>query len=267
MRKTIILILVLISVVVLVIRFGGKATNVFLGIKENSGLTVLSQPQEAEVFLNGSQVGKTPFEDKSLDVKDYTLRLKKDQLSWEGKVRLVAGTLTVVNRELAKDAAAQAGEVLTLNRGKGLTVISNPGESEVEVDGKAYGKAPLTVDIVSGEHTIEVHHPNYLKRSIRASLPDGYNLTVSLDLAISEADLSTISTPPITATPELVVKETPTGFLRVRDKSSLSSKQIAQVKPGDTLILLEELSGWDRVRLSDGTEGYVSVSYVEKKTQ
>lgn len=267
MKKTIILILVLCSVVVLMIRFGGKITNVFLGIKENSGLSVLSSPEGAEVFLNGSQVGKTPYEDKSLDSKDYTVRLQKDHLSWEGKVRLVAGTLTVVSRELAKDAASQAGETLTLNQGHGLTVISHPGESEVEVDGKAYGKTPLTVSISSGEHTIEVSHPNYFKRSIRASLPDGYNLTISLDLAISEADLSTISTPPITATPQLIVKDTPTGFLRVRDKPSLSGSQITQVKPGDTLILLEELSGWNRVRLQDGTEGYVSSSYVEKRTQ
>lgn len=269
MKKTIILILVLWSVVVLMIRFGGKITEVFLGIKENSGLSVLSSPEGVEVFLNGSQVGKTPYEDKSLDSKEYTLRLQKDQLKfWEGRVKLVSGTLTVVNRELSKDAASQAGEILTLNKGRGLTVISNPRESEVEVDGKAYGQTPLIINsILSGEHTIEISHLNYLKRSIRASLPDGYNLTVSLDLAISEADLSTISTPPITATPQLVVKDTPTGFLRVRDKPSLSGSQIAQVKPGETLVLLEELPSWYRVRLADGTEGYVSSTYVEKKTQ
>ena len=87
-----------------------------------------------------------------------------------------------------------------------------------------------------------------------------------MDLALSEADLTTVAAPVITQTPQVIVKETPTGFLRVRDKASLSGKEIAQVKPGDSLILLEELTGWDRVRLSDGTEGFVSSTYVEKKT-
>ena len=265
MKKAILLILVFISLIVLLVRFSGKGIELFLGVKQVSGLSVLSVPEGAAVLLNDKEVGNTPYEDKNLEPKEYGIKIQKDQLWWVGKVKLTEGALTVVNRELSKDKAFQAGEVLTLEKGHGITVVSNPSEADVEIDGKTYGKTPISINIDSGEHTVNISHGNYLKRSIRALKPSDFNLTVSVDLALSEADLATISTPPITVTPEVVVRDTPTGFLRVRDKPSLSGKEVTQVKPGDKLILLEELPSWYRVRLSDNTEGYVSSAYVSKQ--
>lgn len=267
MRKTIFLLLLLISVVVLLVRFGETEFKNVLGVRERGGINVLSVPEGAQVFLDNQEVGKTPFEDKDLAVKEYLLKIQKDNLVWQGKISLASGTITAVNRDLASEIASSAGEILTLEKGRGVTIVSNPSAADIEIDGKNMGKTPITVDIGTGEHTFNVSHSNYLKRSIRAKLPANYNLTITADLALSEADLSTITTPVITQTPEVLVTDTPTGFLRVRDQASLNGKEVAQVKPGDTLILLEELSNWDRVRLSNGTEGFVSSSYVSKKTK
>lgn len=264
MKKMIVWILVLISVLVLLIRFSSKAGEIFFGIKQISGLQILSVPEGATVFIDNKEVGKTPFEDKNLDVKEYLIKLDKDGASWQGRVKMSAQTVTIINRDLATEQASSAGEILTLEKGRGMTFISNPSDSDIEIDGKNYGKTPLTVNIESGDHTLVLSHANYLKRSIRATLPKDFNLTVSVDLSLSEADLTTIATPVISQTAEVVVKNTPTGFLRVRDKASLSGKEIGRVNVGERLILLEELSGWDRVRLSDGTEGFVSSTYVEK---
>lgn len=265
MKKVLVWILILISLAALLLRFSGKLGEIFLGFKQTSGISVLSTPSEATVFLDEKEVGKTPYEDKNLEVKDYSIKIAKDKDFWQGRVKLTPGTITVVNRDIATDSASSAGEVLTLDKGKGLTIISNPSASDVEVDGKSEGKTPITLDTNPGEHTILVSHPSYLKRSVRANLPANFNMTVSVDLALSEADLTAITAPAITQTPQVLVKSTPTGFLRVRDKASLNGKEIAQVKPGDKLILLEELSGWDRIRLPDNTEGYVSSAYVEKQ--
>lgn len=266
MKKAVLWILVLLSLVVLLIRYSSKLGEVVLGIKQKSGLSVFSTPTEATVFLDNQEVGKTPYDDKNLEAKEYNVKLEKEEASWQGKVKLTAGTVTIINRDLATDIASSSGEILTLERGRGITLISNPSDAEVEIDGKIYGKTPISINLDAGDHTIVISHANYLKRSIRANLPNNFNLTISVDLSLSEADLTTVAAPVITQTPQVVVKETPTGFLRVRDKASLSGKEIAQVKPGDSLILLEELALWDRVRLSDGTEGFVSSSYVEKKT-
>lgn len=264
-KKYIIWILVIISLTALLLRFSDKISEIFLGVKQKSGISILSEPADATVFLDEKQVGQTPFEDKDLEIRDYTVRLQKEELSWQGKVKLIAGTVTVITRDIASDSASSAGEALTLNKGRGLTIISNPSEALVEVDGKQYGKTPVNANIDPGEHTILVSHTNYLNRSIRADLPQNFNLTVSVDLAISEADLTTIATPVINQTVEVLVKPTPTGYLRVRDKANLNGKEIGRVKPGDSLVLLEEQVSWDRVRLPDGTEGFVSSSYVEKK--
>jgi len=249
------------------IRYIDKIEEIFFGIKQRSGLSILSTPSEATVFLDSKEVGKTPFEDKNLDTKEYLVRLEKEDSSWQGKVKLTSGTVTIINRDLAAQEASSAGEVLSLSKGRGVTVISNPSEGEVEIDGKPYGKTPITINLSTGDHTITVAHPNYLKRSIRANLPANLNLTVSVDLGLSEADLTTISAPVINQTQQVKVLQTPTGFLRVRDKPSLSGKEIDRVNVGDKLVLLEETNGWDRIKLTDGTEGFVSSTYVEKQTQ
>ncbi|MBI4038801.1 PEGA domain-containing protein [Candidatus Daviesbacteria bacterium] len=266
MKKVLVWILVFISIVAILLRFSPKLGEVFLGFKPTSGISILSEPSGAMVFLDNKEVGKTPYEDKNLLVKDYTVRLEKDQASWQGKIKLISGTAVIVERDLATDSASSAGEILTLEKGQGITVISNPADSDVEIDARSYGKTPQTFNIPSGDHTIVVTHPNYLSRSIKAVLPDNFNLTIIVDLALSEVDLSIISTPVITQTPQAIVKNTPTGFLRVRDKPSLLGKEVAQVKPADQLVLLEEAGDWYRVRLPNGVEGYVSSSYVEKKT-
>lgn len=265
MKKLIIWFLILISFVALILRFSDTIAEKLLGIKPSSGVSIISEPTEATVFINQKEVGKTPFEDKNLSVGEYVVKISKDKASWQGQVKLTPGTVTVINRDLADDPSSAAGETLTLNRGRGLTIISNPTGAAVEIDGKAYGNTPLTTDIETGQHTILLSQTNYLKRSIRADLPNNFNLTVSVNLALSEADLSATTTPAINVTPEVIVKQTPTGFLRVRDKASLNGKEIAQVKPGESLVLLEELGSWDRVRLTNGTEGFVSSAYVEKK--
>lgn len=267
MKKIIFGILIFLSLTVLVVRYSSKIEEVLFNIKEKGGISVLSAPDQASVFLDGKEVGKTPYEDKNLEIKQYLIKLEKDGASWQGNVKLTPQTMAIINRDLAKEQASSAGEILILNKGRGITVISNPADSQVEIGGKVYGKTPISINLNPGDHTIIVDHPNYLKRSIRANLPQDFNLTVSVDLALTEVDLTTTQAPVITQTPEVIVKQTPTGFLRVRDKPSLVGKEIGKVNTGDKLILLEELSGWDRVRLSDGTEGFVSSSYVEKKTQ
>lgn len=267
MKKTLLLILILFSLLVLIMRFSGKVAEVILNIKPKSGISIISEPSNAKVSIDGLEVGKTPYEAQDLEPKEYLVKLEKDGMIWQGRVKLRTQTLSVVNRELSSDQIFSAGEILTLDRGKGLIVTSNPSGAEVELDGKSHGITPISLDIPSGEHTISVSSANYLKRNIKAVIPDNFNLTVSVDLAISETDLTTIPTPPIKTTPEVLVLETPTGFLRVRDKPSLSGKEIGRVAPGEKLILLEEVPSWVRVRLTSGTEGYVSSRYVEKQNQ
>src|SRR3989344_6868961 len=146
-KKIIVWFLILISLVALLLRFSDKIAEIFLGVKQTSGISVLYEPTGATVFLDGQEAGKTPFEEKGLEVGDHNIKLEKEKAFWEGRVRLSAGTVTLVTRDLSSDSASSAGEILTLDKGKDLTVISNPPDALVEIDGKANGKTPVTIKI------------------------------------------------------------------------------------------------------------------------
>jgi len=267
MRRVIVLLLVFLSVVVLVVRFGSFFVSKYLVGQTRSGVRI-DASSVADVTIDNVSAGKTPVEKEDLTAGDHLVKLQSTDGSWQGYVKLNSGTLTVVNRDLAQTAASSSGEIITLEKGSGATVVSTPDGSDVEVDGKSVGKTPLSIPGLSpGEHNFSVSHPNYLKRSIKATATDGYNLTLSVDLALSEADLTQIETTPIQSTTEVVVQQTPTGFLNIRSQASETAQIVGKAKPGDTLTLLEELPSWDRIRTSDGTEGYVFSSYVQKKSQ
>ncbi|MBI2596312.1 PEGA domain-containing protein [Candidatus Daviesbacteria bacterium] len=286
MRKVIFIILFFLSLVTLSIRFGAEPLVKMFKLEPRAGLRVESNIKAKVHICNksnncpaeGSEVGNTPYQDENLAEGEYLVGLKADQIEttdtqasasariWQGYVKLNKGTLSVINRELGNSPAVSAGEVVTLDTGNGITIISIPNSADVIVDGKNIGRTPLTVtDQPAGEHQFVIAKEGYLKRSVRVNSVEGYNLTINVDLSLAEADLTKITTTPISATAQVVVRKTPTGFLRVRSAPSINGQEIARAKPGDVLILLEELPAWDRVRLPDGKEGYVSLSYVEKK--
>lgn len=271
MRKILLFILILLSVISILINFGYQPLIKALGLTPRAGVRITST-KEAKVLFDNREVGSTPFEDENLKEGEYLVTLKEKGAStsgkilWQGYTKLYGGTLTVVNREISDNPSTSSGEVITLESGQGVTLVSNPPAAEVSMDGRIVGRTPITLPSISGgEHQFILGKDGYLKRSIKATLVEGYNLTLSVDLAISEPDLTKIPTIPVTETQEVIVKKTPTGFLRVRSTPSLDGAEVAKVNPGDSLILLEEIANWDRVRLTDGKEGYVASSYVEKK--
>lgn len=266
MRKTILLILVFISVLLLVLRFGGLISSQLFQSANKGGLKISSVPS-AEVYINDEQVGKTPFQNESLLAGEYRIKIGSASAVWQGQVEVTGGTLTVVNRELADNQASSSGEVLVLDSGSGVVITSTPTGSSVDIDGKEAGKTPLAVSsLTAGDHTFTLSHDGYLKRSIRAYLPDKLKLSLDVDLAISEVDLSTIDAPTVQVAEELVVRSTPTGFLRVRDKPSLAGAEIGRLDVGVTVTLIEQQGGWSKINMSDGKQGYVSSRYVGKKT-
>ncbi len=268
MRKSIIAILVFVSLIVLIIRFGKEPLDKMLGLQPRAGIRVEST-KEAKVFIDNQFVGNTPYQAENLTEKEYLIDLKLNESSassWKGYVKLNSGTLSIVKRDLVDKLPSPSGEIITLEKGKGATITSTPTDAEVIIDDKSYGRTPLVVsNLTAGEHQFVLSKQNYTNRIVKAVLIDGFNLNLSVDLALAEADLSSLPTIPISQASEVVVKPTPTGFLRVRSQANTSSSEVTRVAPGETLTLIEEQGSWDKVKTSNGKEGYVSATYVEKK--
>ncbi len=270
MRKFILVLLLFFSVVVLLLRFGVKPLEEFLGVKTRSGLRVSSNIP-SKVFLGGKEVGNTPYQDENLSEGEVVVGLKPtdstdSKVFWSGYVKLNGGTVSFVNRDLNDSPSLQSGEVITLDKGKGVAVVSSPFGAKVSIDGKEVGVTPISVsNLESGEHQFLVLKDNFVNRSIRATLVSGYKLTMSVDLALAEADLTKLQTVPVTQSKQVTIKQTPTGFLRVREKASVSSLEVGRVNPGEVLVVLEEVPSWVKVKLPDGKEGYIASEYTEKK--
>ncbi len=273
LAQFLLLIFTFMSVVALVLRYGSEPVANFLGIRERAGIRIESNPL-ATVLINNQEVGKTPYDSDQLEIGEQLIELKavdeqnpNQVFAWKGNVVLNPGTVTVVNRDLSVIDATASGEIISLEPGKGAIIISTPSEAEVTIDGKDVGRTPLRIDeLAAGDHVFIIGRPNYLKRSIKASLVEGFRLNLMVDLALSEADLTSINTEPVNVTQQVVIKATPTGFLRVRSEATVNSTEIGRLNPGTTVVLLEELPSWYRIRLSDGKEGYISTSYADKKT-
>ena len=235
-----------------------------------AGLLVSSRPK-GKVFLDGEYLGDTPFREDHLKSGEHTLKITANNLSWSTKLKLNPGVLTVVNRELADNEASESGEIISLNKGKGLAVISRPTKAEVFLDGNRVGETPLVLEKVRAcDHTIQLKKEGYLERIVKVRTREGYKMTVNVQLArkISPTPSPVELLPPPSAEPSgpyIIVKETGTSFgLHVRSGPGLGHPVIEDIKPGGKYPVLGEEKGWVNIRLPDGREGWVSGRYVNK---
>lgn len=271
MRKLLFIILIFLSIISITLQLTSGYIREFVHKSAKAGIRVESN-SPAKVFLNDIEAGSVPYQDDSLKPGDYQVILKVDEATssakilWQGYAKLNEGTLTIVIRDIGDSSKASSGEIISLEGGSGATITSSPSGAEVIIDGKLAGITPLVVpNLEEGEHQFIISRENFLKRSIRSKVIEGLNLVLAVDLAITEPDLTKLPQTPVSSNQTVIIKKTPIGFLRVRDNPGLGGKEIAQVKPKEEYILLEETPGWVRIRLKDSKEGWVSSAYVQKK--
>jgi uncharacterized protein YgiM (DUF1202 family) len=299
-------------------------TKVFSG-PAYAALKVSSDPR-ATVFVDGNQVGQTPFYNDKIKSGEHTVKIVPDNSGsdsvLEKKVNLVSTVLTVVDYTFGSKQSDNAGQILSLDKissrdKAALSIISDPDQAVVKVNGDPKGFSPVMLENLDpGNYTLSISSPGYEERTIpNASLIAGYQLKVEVKLAqkiegFEEASSSgqTLSDQSATVTPEtsitptgpakkttptptpkatptstsssdntgsgssdtvakpyVLVKSTPTGFLRVRSTpdATSSDNEIGQAKPGDKLPYLgKQQSGWYQVTFNDQT-GWVSGTYVQ----
>lgn len=253
-------------------------------------LQVTSSPQ-SKVYLNDTYIGTTPLckceAADMLAVGDYTIKLvptKGGFSEFQEKITISEAVLTVVDRKFAKDSLSE-GSVISLSplpdkTKSELVVASLPEQSIVLLDDNQLGTTPLSYsNPTESDHVLTIQKNGYKDKTIHIRTPLGYKLTVAAYLSTvdnitatnSASDSAqTVGTSP-TPTPTLsgntvVILDTPTGFLRVRDSASANSTEIGQVKPGETYQYLDEQQGWIQIKLKDGTKGWISSQYTQKQT-
>lgn len=256
---------------------------IVLVINKDSGkgaLQVTSFP-ESQVFLEGKFVGKTPLclceLPQLIESKEYNIKLvptKNGLKSYEQKIIIYSGVLTVVDRTFEEDAAGSSGSLITLSpiddeKSSELLVTSFPNNAQVILDSNPEGNTPLLLsDITSSDHEIKILKDGYKEKIIKVKAIEGKRLEISMNLGI-KMDLNSQEAPRASVSaetkPQVTIIDTPTGFLRVRRESSVGSEQIGTLNPGDKVELVSESNGWYEITLADGQTGWISSAYATKE--
>jgi hypothetical protein len=257
--------------------------------KDSSGNTVriISEPSGAKVYIDGSEVGVTPFSSTGISPGNYTVKisltnyesqtapivvqkgytlngnlklfpypLPENPKLFEGSQSLY--DLSLDNTVATADTESWAKAVIYWNTTRGVNIGSITGLKEKAFDFFLDYKG----NIFNGEGSpvktpedilkmVNLKRGGYLGR-----ISDGPGLTKEAKEALSA--LSGKVTGGKTAT----VNQTPFGWLRVRNNSGLTGTEIARVNTGDKYSVLEETTGWIKIQVSDTVAGWVSSDYV-----
>ena len=280
-KLSLLLILVLLFIIFVALRF-------FIFDKQNEygKIKIISSPT-ASVFLNSTFIGKTPYEDK-YKVGEYLLKLipeatATDTASWNGKVVVYKNSLTYVNRELGSSDIASAGEIFTTAKMAKKPANSESGEIYVEtepqgaivtLDGDEKGVAPALMENVSrGDHELSVFMPGFFRRTQKINVDSGFRVNASFKLAIDKSSSfakepddktkTASSSSTLSDKTYVTIRENPQGWLRVRQDASIDATESARVKPGEKYELLDEKTGWFKIKYNDNKDGLISGDFTE----
>lgn len=280
------------------------AIIVFVGVtyflNRNSGkgaLQVTSFPP-SNVYLNGKLIGQTPLcigtekckIQDMLKIGEYSIKLiplEGGFKPYDEKISINKSTLAVVDRTFFSGASS-SGSVITLTpisdkKDAQLLAISLPSKGNVFLDSNQVGTTPLLLkNLTESDHDLQITKNGYSDKLIKIRTALGYKLTslvflgVNPNFASISGDLqyktqntteeATKST--IISSPKIVILNTPTGFLRIREEGSINSLEIGRVLPGEEYELLDEKDGWFKIKVNspagEDKIGWVSAQYAKK---
>jgi len=267
----------------------------FVMIKSSSKegrIKIITSPS-ASVVINNQSKGKTPFE-TSLTEGEYLIKLipesteASESATWGGKVKIFTNTLTYVNRELGVDDISSSGVIFSVKKMEKKPSKKDTGEIEittepdgaiVSLDNEEQGIAPVTLSEISiGTHELSAYSPGFFRRSQKIKIDSGYKVLAEFKLAIDPTHKKVEKKAPeeialeATKSAELTndekfsitVKNTETGWLRVRFEPTLGASEAAKITPGTSYTVLEEKEGWYKIEYAKGVTGWVSSNYVDK---
>lgn len=249
--------------------------------KQKGALQVTSDPK-ARVYVNGRKVGQTPFRTSELkdmfETGDYVVKLvpiSGNFKPFEQKITISPKVLTVIDRNFGP-TGLENGSIISLKeisdkKDAQISVVSFPDSAQVFLDNNLEGQTPILLkNITQSDHEIKLNKEGYKDKISLIKTVLGYRLEILVfmginpDVASTSASINSSSSASIALSSKILILDTPTGFLRVREDASLKALEVARVKPGETYDLLEEKNNWYKIKIDDKTFGWVSSQYAKK---
>jgi hypothetical protein len=133
-------------------------------------LKVQSQVPNAEVFLDGSSLGRAPVDRNDLDPGKHYVVVHKDGFTdFKREIILIENQPVT----LVADLAATGG----------LRILSSPEGAEVKIDGELIGRTPVQRDAVtSGDHIVEFKLNGFFDHKETMKIEGGREKVFSVDM-------------------------------------------------------------------------------------
>ncbi|HXK52411.1 PEGA domain-containing protein [Candidatus Nomurabacteria bacterium] len=130
---------------------------------------------EAEVFLDGVSIGKSPIENYQLEAGSHEVMLQSgDGMSYKTNIDFVPGAAAVVIKELGSSSLFSSGASVWFAKksaDSSLSVISEPSGADVYIDGTLVGSTPYnSAKLSAGGYEIKVAMAGYEDRVLRAEV-------------------------------------------------------------------------------------------------
>jgi PEGA domain len=138
--------------------------------RPHAGLKVQSTVPNAEVFVDGSSLGRAPIDRSDLDPGKHYVSVHKDGF-------------TDFKREVVLIENQAVALVADLSASGSVRIISAPEAADVRIDGEYVGKTPLSRDTVgAGDHVLEIDLKGYFKYKETVKIEGGREKVFSVDL-------------------------------------------------------------------------------------
>jgi len=254
-------------------------------------LRIVSEPSGADVYIDGSKIGTTPFSSAAITSGDYNLRIALPGYeSSETNINIQKGyTLNVSvklfpypvdpivkmfedspnlydirydNPDITSDTAYWAKGIIYWNTTRGIN-LDNVGINKDKLFDYFIDYKGGIFDSNGNPVTKQEDFSKLkdLKRGAYLGLrSSGEGITEEAKSALES--LSSLGVE-IAKREVATVKPTPLGWLRVRETPSLNGAEITKVNSGETYDVLEKETGWIKIKVSETVEGWVSDSYIE----
>lgn len=236
---------------------------------KKSGVEIMSYPP-AKVYIDGKEMGMTPYKNNELKPGEVEIKLATNDKTWTKKIELHNNINTVIDWELSGEEKEFGGYILymekTGDKNAGLLVNTVPEKAAVQIEGEIKGFSPTRInDIGEGDKQVTLSFPGYKSLNVFIKSVLGYQIVIEGKLieekGVSEEKKEEVLQSRIEK--EVVIKETETGWLRVREASSSAAVEVAKVKPGDKYKLIEETVDWYKIAVESSKSGWVSTKYAE----
>jgi hypothetical protein len=222
---------------------------------------------------------------------------------WQAKVNLNPQVVTVINRQFGDTPDESSYYIVQLEplpdqNVTEIAIITLPDNVIVKLNDQPEGFSPINLKgNIPGDHQLNLIAPGYKEEYIGLKLVNGFKTIISAQLARTkaliepeplsatesaelaetpqenqEADLNTASLPDeATATlsarikPYVEIKETGTGWLRVRSEPNANTdNEVAKVNVGEAFPFVQSnQTGWYQIEHAPGQKGWISARYAQ----